>query len=165
MASSGAGWPQKLFVQTPGQVSLLSARLVTSTSPLSRKTWHENARCRGVSVVWTVALSAVPMRNPSPESNTTSSGAECMPASLAHPDGKESSVQERRARQVAAVLDEFFSNAGRRAHHHGPAYVRLWRDLQESTSGGKWVRPQLVMATYEGLGGADPAVAYVGAAF
>lgn len=31
--SPGAGWPQKLLLQTPGQVSLVSDRRVTSTRP------------------------------------------------------------------------------------------------------------------------------------
>jgi len=89
-----------------------------------------------------------------------------MTASVPHPVGNPLSVQERRARQVEAALDEFFTRSGRRARIHGPGYVRLWRDLQESTSGGKLVRPQLVISTYEGLGGtAGDSVACVGAAF
>ena len=105
-------------------------------------------------------------RSPSPESSTASSGAESIAASVAHPDASQLAVQQRRARQVESVLDDFFSRAGRRAQRHGAAYVRLWRDLQESTSGGKLVRPQLVIATYEGLGGTPgEAVAGVAAAF
>jgi geranylgeranyl diphosphate synthase type II len=74
---------------------------------------------------------------------------------------------KRRAEQVARVLEEFFNDSARRAHHHGTGYVRLWRDLQENTGGGKLVRPQLVMAAHEGLGGSkrDRSVACVGAAF
>jgi geranylgeranyl diphosphate synthase type II len=85
---------------------------------------------------------------------------------VTHPDDKVHSVQQRRAGQVEAVLDDFFRRAGRRASAHGPAYVRLWRDLHESTGGGKLVRPQLVMAAYEGLRGTtDGTVASVAAAF
>lgn len=75
-------------------------------------------------------------------------------------------MTERRAAQVAAVLDEFFRRHGRRALAHGPSYAELWRQLHESTSGGKLLRPQLVLAVYEGLGEqADEPVAAVAAAF
>jgi geranylgeranyl diphosphate synthase type II len=75
-------------------------------------------------------------------------------------------LQQRRARQVEAVLNDFFRRSGRRAGSHGAGYVRLWRDLHESTSGGKLVRPQLVISAYEGLGGsAGETVACVAAAF
>lgn len=75
-------------------------------------------------------------------------------------------MQDRRARLVAAALDDFFARSGRRARDHGAAYVQLWRDLHESTSGGKLIRPQLVMCAYEGFGGAaDASVACVAAAF
>lgn len=75
-------------------------------------------------------------------------------------------VTERRAAQVAAVLDEFFSRHGQRAFAYGPAYVQLWRDLHDSTSGGKLLRPHLVLAVYEGLRDeSDGPVASVAAAF
>jgi len=96
----------------------------------------------------------------------TSSGVESMTTSVAHPLGNSPSIQQRRADQVAAALDDFFARAGRRARAHGAGYVRLWRELHASTSGGKLVRPQLVMCAYEGLGGrAEASVAKVAAAF
>ena len=89
-----------------------------------------------------------------------------MTASVAHPIGNPPSVQQRRADQVASALDDFFAHAGRRAHAHGAAYVQLWRELHASTTGGKLVRPQLVMRANEGLGGsADTSIARVAAAF
>lgn len=85
---------------------------------------------------------------------------------MAHPLGNSPSVQRRRADQVAAALDDFFAGSGRRAHAHGAGYVQLWRELHASTTGGKLVRPQLVMRAYEGLGGsAETSVARVAAAF
>src|SRR5690554_154712 len=73
---------------------------------------------------------------------------------------------KRRAVQVSRVLDEFFRNHGKRASRHGSTYVRLWRELEDATVGGKLIRPQLVIAVYEGLRGeADDTVATVGAAF
>jgi geranylgeranyl diphosphate synthase type II len=103
------------------------------------------------------------MSNRPSGSIATSRGA--VAVALRHPEDEAQRVQQRRARQVEAVLEEFFSRSGRRAHTHGSGYVRLWRDLQESTSGGKLVRPQLVISAYEGLGGpAGTAVAWVAAA-
>lgn len=85
---------------------------------------------------------------------------------MTHPLGNDLGTQQRRADQVGVALDEFFTRAGKRAHAHGAGYVRLWRELHASTSGGKLVRPQLVMSSYEGLGGrADGSVACVAAAF
>jgi geranylgeranyl diphosphate synthase type II len=85
---------------------------------------------------------------------------------VTHPHGRTPGAHARRAQQVEAVLDDFFSRSGRRAHSHGSAYVRLWRELRESTSGGKLVRPQLVLAAYEGLGGRRAeSAAFVAAAF
>lgn len=72
--SSGPGWPQKVFVHTPGQVFFDSARRVTRTSPSVFRTWHENARCRGVWAVCTVNLSAVPIGVRSSARSTTDSG-------------------------------------------------------------------------------------------
>lgn len=89
-----------------------------------------------------------------------------MPPSVTHPRDNPPTAAERRAELVAAALDDFFSRSGRRARDHGAAYVRLWRELQDSTSGGKLVRPQLVMCAYEGFGGTtDPLVARVASAF
>src|SRR5690554_1658550 len=106
------------------------------------------------------------MGRPSSDSRTTSSGTESMTASVTHPIGNLPSVQQRRADQVASALDDFFAHAGRRAHAYGAAYVQLWRELHASTTGGKLVRPQLVMRAYEGLGGsADTSIARVAAAF
>jgi geranylgeranyl diphosphate synthase type II len=71
-----------------------------------------------------------------------------------------------RQAQVDAVLDRFFSLSRKRAAPLGPEYVALWDALESNTSGGKRMRPRMVFAAYESLGGTDhEAAAYVGAAF
>jgi geranylgeranyl diphosphate synthase type II len=73
---------------------------------------------------------------------------------------------EPRHAQVDAVLDRFFSLSRKRAVPLGPEYVALWDALESNTSGGKRMRPRMVFAAYEALGGRDlEAAAYVGAAF
>jgi hypothetical protein len=54
-------------------VDLESARLVIKTFPWELKMWQENARWRGVSVLCTVALSAVPISAPLSSKRITSS--------------------------------------------------------------------------------------------
>ncbi|MBB5804552.1 hypothetical protein F4560_004320 [Saccharothrix ecbatanensis] len=48
IGSSGAGWPQHVFVHTPGHVFLCRARLVSSRRPSESNTYDEKARCSGV---------------------------------------------------------------------------------------------------------------------
>ena len=73
---------------------------------------------------------------------------------------------ESRQAQVDAVLDRFFSLTRKRAAPLGPEYVALWDALEGNTNGGKRMRPRMVFAAYESLGGTDfEAAAYVGAAF
>src|ERR671916_1625956 len=72
----------------------------------------------------------------------------------------------RRQAQVDAVLDRFFSLSRKRAVPLGPEYVALWETLESNTNGGKRMRPRMVFASYQSLGGTDlEAAAYVGAAF
>ncbi len=46
--SPGSGCPQQVLVQTPGQVRLDSARLVSRNWPASLNRYAEKARCSGV---------------------------------------------------------------------------------------------------------------------
>jgi hypothetical protein len=46
--SPGSGCPQQVFVHTPGQVCLDSARLVSKSWPDSLNRYAEKARCSGV---------------------------------------------------------------------------------------------------------------------
>jgi geranylgeranyl diphosphate synthase, type II len=72
---------------------------------------------------------------------------------------------DRQAR-VDAVLSRYFSVARRRAEPLGAEYVRLWERLEANTIGGKRVRPRMVLAAYESLGGGElESGACVGAAF
>ncbi|SDY74250.1 geranylgeranyl diphosphate synthase, type II [Herbiconiux ginsengi] len=60
----------------------------------------------------------------------------------------------------------FFSDSHYRAKALGAPYAALWQTLERNASGGKRVRPRMVMAAYEALGGTDfDAAAHVGAAF
>jgi geranylgeranyl diphosphate synthase, type II len=73
---------------------------------------------------------------------------------------------ETRQAQVDAVLDRFFSLSRKRAAPLGPEYVALWDALERNTSGGKRMRPRMVFAAYQSLGGTDlEAAACIGAAF
>src|SRR5215218_3291993 len=73
---------------------------------------------------------------------------------------------ETRPVQVDAVLDRFFSLSRKRAVALGPEYVALWEALERNTIGGKRMRPRMVFAAYQALGGTDlEAAAYIGAAF
>jgi geranylgeranyl diphosphate synthase, type II len=77
----------------------------------------------------------------------------------------EAGVEDRQS-QVDAVLARFFGVAKRRAAAIGREYEELWNRLEASTIGGKRLRPRMVLATYESLGGTDfDAAASVGAAF
>lgn len=68
--------------------------------------------------------------------------------------------------QVERVLQGFFERAKLRAAKVSPSYLSLWETLEQSTSGGKRVRPGILMTAYQHLGGTDiGAAARVGAAF
>lgn len=68
--------------------------------------------------------------------------------------------------QVESVLQDFFERAKLRAAKVSPSYLSLWETLQNSTAGGKRVRPGILMTAYQHLGGANiTAAAQVGAAF
>ncbi|TFB66286.1 polyprenyl synthetase family protein [Cryobacterium sp. Hz9] len=56
---------------------------------------------------------------------------------------------------VATELTRFFAAARLRASDYGEHYVALWDFLERASSGGKRVRPALVLAAYAGFGGRD----------
>ncbi|HYI33564.1 MAG TPA: polyprenyl synthetase family protein [Glaciibacter sp.] len=55
-------------------------------------------------------------------------------------------------------LTRFFAAARLRASDYGPHYVALWDALEGSSTGGKRVRPALVLAAYAGFDGRNSAV-------
>ncbi|TFD36038.1 polyprenyl synthetase family protein [Cryobacterium sp. TMT1-19] len=56
---------------------------------------------------------------------------------------------------VGTELQRFFAAARLRASDYGEHYVALWDSLEQASSGGKRVRPALVLAAFTGLGGTD----------
>ncbi|MBC7443289.1 MAG: polyprenyl synthetase family protein [Ramlibacter sp.] len=56
-------------------------------------------------------------------------------------------------------LERFFAAARLRASDYGEHYVALWDGLEQASTGGKRVRPALVLAAFTGLGGTDLALA------
>jgi geranylgeranyl diphosphate synthase type II len=56
---------------------------------------------------------------------------------------------------VGTELQRFFATARLRASDYGDHYVALWDSLEQASSGGKRVRPALVLAAFSGLGGTD----------
>jgi geranylgeranyl diphosphate synthase type II len=75
-------------------------------------------------------------------------------------------LSQRRLYLVDEALDQFFRESQARAARIGAAYLALWQTLEKNTSGGKRLRPRMVMAVYDALGGTDyEAAARVGAAF
>ncbi len=84
-------------------------------------------------------------------------------------EGTRARVAVRSAEATAGVdrvLERFFRDAKRRATTLGPRYVDLWSTLERGSLGGKRFRPQMVIASYESLGGSDSeSCALVGAAF
>jgi len=75
-------------------------------------------------------------------------------------------LSQRRQYLVDAVLERFFRVSQARAARIGAPYLALWQTLEKNTSGGKRLRPRMVMTVYESLGGTDfEAAAHVGAAF
>ncbi|MBP3035105.1 polyprenyl synthetase family protein [Arthrobacter sp. zg-ZUI100] len=68
--------------------------------------------------------------------------------------------------QVESVLQAYFGQAKLRAAKVSPSYLSLWETLEASTSGGKRVRPGILMTAYQHLGGTSlEAAARAGAAF
>jgi len=59
---------------------------------------------------------------------------------------------------VETELARFFAAARLRASDYGEHFVALWDSLEQAGTGGKRVRPALVLAAYAGFGGRDPAV-------
>lgn len=55
-------------------------------------------------------------------------------------------------------LTRFFAAARLRASDYGPHYVALWDALEASSTGGKRVRPALVLAAYAGFDGRNSAI-------
>jgi geranylgeranyl diphosphate synthase type II len=58
--------------------------------------------------------------------------------------------------QVEASLERFFEERINRAAAHGDAYRSLWEAARTASSGGKKIRPALVVATHRALDGEDP---------
>jgi geranylgeranyl diphosphate synthase type II len=61
--------------------------------------------------------------------------------------------------EVETELQRFFSASRLRASDYGEHYVALWDSLEHASSGGKRVRPALVLAAYTGLGGTEMSLA------
>lgn len=67
--------------------------------------------------------------------------------------------------RVHARLDDFFATRVREAEAYHPAYAQLWKVCSERTSGGKRIRPRLLLdfaaalGTHPEYGQADPATA------
>ncbi|MDJ0348544.1 polyprenyl synthetase family protein [Cryobacterium sp. PH29-G1] len=59
---------------------------------------------------------------------------------------------------VETELARFFAAARLRATDYGEHYVELWDALEQASSGGKRVRPALVVAAFAGFGGRDHAL-------
>ena len=60
---------------------------------------------------------------------------------------------------VGTELERFFAAARLRASDYGAHYVALWDSLEQASSGGKRVRPAMVLAAFTGLGGTDLSLA------
>jgi geranylgeranyl diphosphate synthase type II len=56
---------------------------------------------------------------------------------------------------VERALDEFFEERIERAGEHGEGYRQLWQAARLAGSGGKKLRPALVVAAHHALGGTD----------
>lgn len=65
---------------------------------------------------------------------------------------------------VGTVLHEFFQSRIRRADPLAEHYALLWRRLERSSSGGKRLRPQLLLDVHRAFGAPYPADAAVAAA-
>ncbi len=60
---------------------------------------------------------------------------------------------------VGTELERFFAASRLRASDYGEHYVALWDCLEQASTGGKRVRPALVLAAFTGLGGTDLSLA------
>jgi geranylgeranyl diphosphate synthase, type II len=67
-------------------------------------------------------------------------------------------VSETTAASLETELTRFFAAARLRASDYGDHYVALWDALENSSSGGKRVRPGLVLAAYAGFDGRNSAL-------
>lgn len=56
---------------------------------------------------------------------------------------------------VAEFLDAFFARCIDRASMHGDEYARLWSAARDAASGGKRIRPALVLAAHRAFAGAQ----------
>lgn len=56
---------------------------------------------------------------------------------------------------VAKVLAEYFAAQREQGRSHSPAFGTLWDHVEGTTTGGKWMRPQLVHLSYQAFGGRD----------
>lgn len=56
---------------------------------------------------------------------------------------------------VETELQRYFAAARLRASDYGEHYVALWDCLEQASTGGKRVRPAMVLAAYAGFGGRD----------
>ena len=54
---------------------------------------------------------------------------------------------------VEAVIDQLFERKSRAAHAYGPHAAQLWNLAAQTVSGGKLVRPRLLLAAYQALAG------------
>jgi geranylgeranyl diphosphate synthase type II len=60
---------------------------------------------------------------------------------------------------VEVAIDEFFADRIERAARSGEGYRGLWQAARDAGSGGKKIRPALVVATHRALRGDDPRAA------
>ncbi|WP_158251143.1 polyprenyl synthetase family protein [Cryobacterium sp. Y11] len=60
---------------------------------------------------------------------------------------------------IEIELARYFATARLRATDYGDHFVALWDSLELASSGGKRVRPALVLAAYSGFGGRDQTLA------
>jgi geranylgeranyl diphosphate synthase type II len=67
-------------------------------------------------------------------------------------------VTEITTASLETELTRFFAAARLRASDYGPHYVALWDALEASSTGGKRVRPALVLAAYAGFDGRNSAI-------
>jgi geranylgeranyl diphosphate synthase type II len=61
--------------------------------------------------------------------------------------------------EIETRLHELVDRGAARAERHSPHYVELWRTMRTAISGGKRVRPRLLLACYTQLSSADDAPA------
>jgi len=67
-------------------------------------------------------------------------------------------VREIATAGVETELQRYFAAARLRASDYGDHYVALWDCLEQASTGGKRVRPAMVLAAYAGFGGRDLAL-------